>query len=222
MGDVSRLILLSNNYRNSNADPASDIADAFPAATVTGVDLSPIQPNWVPPNCMFEVDDVTLPSTYCHESFDFIHIREMFGSVGDWDELFSQAYKALKPGGFLECAEHSVTPVSDDDTVGPDHVFTRYGTIMTDLSRKRGKEADVWIKLKERMKRAGFVDVVETRTKWPMNGWSSDPKMRELGRWNRLRITQGIEGFAMRMLTTFGGVCLKSMRLGVETDLRFI
>jgi hypothetical protein len=63
----------------------------------------------------------------------------MFGSVGDWDKLFSEAYQALKAGGFLECAEHSVTPVSDDDTVGPDHVFTRYGTIMNDLARKRGR-----------------------------------------------------------------------------------
>ncbi|KAE9378337.1 S-adenosyl-L-methionine-dependent methyltransferase [Stipitochalara longipes BDJ] len=184
---------------------AIDIADAFPSAIVRGIDLSPIQPGWVPPNCIFEVDDVTLPWTFPPESFDFIHIREMFGSIGDWDKLFREAYQALKPGAFLECAEHSVTPVSDDGTVGPDHVFTRYGTIMNELARKRGKEFDVWVTVKDRMKRAGFVDVVETRTKWPMNGWSSDPKMRELGRWNQLRITQGIEGFAMRMLTTSGG-----------------
>jgi hypothetical protein len=42
-----------------------------------------------------------------------------------------------------------------------------------------------------------------------MNGWSSDPKMRELGKWNQLRVTQGIEGFALRMLTAIGGVCLR-------------
>jgi hypothetical protein len=132
----------------------------------------------------------------------------MFGSIGDWDKLFSEAYQALKPGGFLECVEHSVTPVSDDGTVGPDHVYTRYGTIMNDLAKKRGKEFDIWIRIKELMTRAGFVDVVETRTKWPMNRWSSNLKMKELGRWNQLRITQGIEGFAMRMLTTSGGVCV--------------
>ncbi|KAE8441212.1 hypothetical protein EG329_005612 [Mollisiaceae sp. DMI_Dod_QoI] len=184
---------------------AIDMADAFPSATVTGIDLSPTQPTWIPPNCIFEVDDATLPWTFRPDSFDFIHIREMFGSVGNWDELFRQAYQTLKPGGFLECAEHSVTPVSDDGTVGPEHVFTRYGAIMTDLARKRGKEMDIWIRIKELMERAGFVDVVETRMKWPMNGWSSDPKMRDLGRWNQLRVTQGIEGFAMRMLTTVGG-----------------
>jgi hypothetical protein len=55
------------------------------------------------------------------------------------------------------------------------------------------------------MKRAGFVEMVETRTKWPMSEWSSDPKMKGLGRWNQLRITQGIERCAVRMLTTIGG-----------------
>jgi SAM-dependent methyltransferase len=200
---------LQNNIVLSSVDLTSDVADTIPSATITGIDLSPIQPDWVPPNCIFEVDDVTLPWTFPPESFDFIHIREMFGSVGDWNELFSQAYRALKPGGFLECAEHSATPVSDDGTVGPDHVYTRYGTMMTDLSRKRGKQLDIWSSLKERVKDAGFLDVVETRAKWPMNGWSSDPKMRELGRWNQLRVTQGIEGFAMRVLTTIGGVCLR-------------
>ncbi|CZR66046.1 uncharacterized protein PAC_15947 [Phialocephala subalpina] len=203
MGHVSRSTL--GRYFRSTDSAASDMADAFPSATVRGIDLSPIQPQWVPPNCIFELDDATLPWTFRPESYDFIHIREMFGSVGDWDELFSQAYQTLKPDGYLECAEHSVTPVSDDNTVGPDHVFTRYGTIMTDLSRKRGKDIDIWNKLKISMERAGFVDVVETRAKWPMNGWSSDSKMKELGKWNQLRVTQGIEGFAMRMLTTVGG-----------------
>jgi hypothetical protein len=96
--------------------------------------------------------------------------------------------------------------VSDDDSVGPDHVYTTYGRIMEDLARERGKEFDCWKKSKKRMEEAGFVDVQEIRMKWPMGGWSSDPKLRELGNWNRARIELGIEGFAMRMLTTVGDV----------------
>jgi SAM-dependent methyltransferase len=184
------------------------MADAFPSAKVIGTDLSPIQPEWVPPNCIFEVDDALLPWTFPPASFDLVHIREMFGSVEDWDELYRQAYQALKPGGWLEAAEHSVTPVSDDGTVGPDHVYTRYGAVMNEMGRKRGKEFDIWSQVKECMERQGFVDVVEKRMKWPMNGWSSDPKMKDIGRWNALRVHQGIEGFALRLLTNIGGVCI--------------
>jgi len=36
---------------------AIDFATEFPAANVVGTDLSPIQPEFVPPNCHFEVDD---------------------------------------------------------------------------------------------------------------------------------------------------------------------
>ena len=36
---------------------AIDAADRYPSALVTGTDLSPIQPSWVPPNCKFEIDD---------------------------------------------------------------------------------------------------------------------------------------------------------------------
>ncbi|KAI9745843.1 MAG: hypothetical protein M1818_000524 [Claussenomyces sp. TS43310] len=184
---------------------AIDMADKYPSAKVIGVDLSATQPDWIAPNCTFQVDDVTLPWTHRPSSYDFVHIREMFGSIGDWDAFFGEAYKTLKPGGWLENAEHSVLPVADDGTVGPDHVFTKYGELMSELAGKLGKEFEVWQHSKDRMINAGFVDVVERRGKWPMRGWGKDPKMRELGRWNQLRVSQGIEGFALRMFTTVGG-----------------
>ncbi|KAL8866257.1 MAG: hypothetical protein Q9174_006408, partial [Haloplaca sp. 1 TL-2023] len=84
---------------------AIEMADSFPDTQVVGTDLSPTQPNWVPPNCVFEVDDVTMEWTYRKDSFDFIHSREMFGSIADWDEYFKQCYLHLKPGGWVEALE---------------------------------------------------------------------------------------------------------------------
>ncbi|KAK1479787.1 methyltransferase domain-containing protein [Colletotrichum tamarilloi] len=40
---------------------ATEMGDFFPNAEVTGIDLSPIQPSWVPPNVKVEVDDVESP-----------------------------------------------------------------------------------------------------------------------------------------------------------------
>ncbi|KAL7274176.1 hypothetical protein RUND412_002936 [Rhizina undulata] len=78
---------------------AIEIADQFPSAKVIGVDLSPIQPTWVPPNLTFEVDDIEEDWPYQDNSFDFIHIRTMVGYVYDWPRLYKQAFRALKPGG---------------------------------------------------------------------------------------------------------------------------
>lgn len=69
-----------------------DFADEYPKTTVLGTDLSPIQPSMVPPNCIFEVDDARDEWTYPNDYFDFIHIRSLFGSIGDWPELYKQAY----------------------------------------------------------------------------------------------------------------------------------
>ncbi|EXA29949.1 hypothetical protein FOVG_18627 [Fusarium oxysporum f. sp. pisi HDV247] len=38
---------------------AIDFADQYPNAEVIGTDLSPIQPDWVPPNVRFELEDAT-------------------------------------------------------------------------------------------------------------------------------------------------------------------
>lgn len=202
--------------------PPSEMADAYSSAHVIGTDLSPIQPLFIPPNCAFEIEDLNLDWTYPKNHFDFIHVRELFGSVSDWDEFFAQAFAHTKPGGHVEILEHSVWPVSDDDTVGEDSFFTLWGKTVVEMGKKFGKSFTIWEESRERMERAGFVDVVETKYKWPMNGWPSPEhrthgddgeknwrKLRKIGIWNQLRLYNGVEGFMIRLLTVAGGVCLK-------------
>jgi hypothetical protein len=41
---------------------------------VTGIDLSPVQPRWVPPNVHFVIDDIE--DDWVHDNdYDFAHIR---------------------------------------------------------------------------------------------------------------------------------------------------
>jgi hypothetical protein len=169
--------------------------------------LTDLQPDFVPPNCSFEIDDATLEWTYSPDYFDFIHIREMFGSVADWTKLLAQAYRCARPGGWVEIVEHSVRPVSDDGTVGPDHFFTFWGDTVIEAGKVFGKTFEIWKDAKSHMNDAGFEDVQEVYYKWPMNGWcKNDKKMYELGRWNQLRLHDGIEGMMMRLMTTALGV----------------
>jgi len=71
---------------------AMDFADQYPSAQVIGFDLSAIQPGWVPPNLQFEINDACAPDwDYAKNSFDFIHVRAMYGSVADWPAFYQQA-----------------------------------------------------------------------------------------------------------------------------------
>jgi trans-aconitate methyltransferase len=86
---------------------AIDFADEFPSAAVTGNDLSPIQPSWLPSNLRFIVDDLESPRLYKRsEPFDFIHGRAIAGSIKDWPRRYKQIYEHLKPGGWIELQEY--------------------------------------------------------------------------------------------------------------------
>ena len=69
------------------------MGDEYPEAEVQGIDLSPIQPGWIPQNVRFLVDDAEAAWTYPANSLDYVHIRHMTSSIRDWPKLISQAYE---------------------------------------------------------------------------------------------------------------------------------
>lgn len=103
---------------------AIDFADEHPEAQVVGIDLSPIQPAFTPPNLTFYVDDAEDPWTYT-EKFDFIYSRMMTGSIAKWPEFIAQAKEFLNPGGQLELAD-IVFPIDcDDGTLSKDSALMK-------------------------------------------------------------------------------------------------
>ncbi|KAL2784371.1 S-adenosyl-L-methionine-dependent methyltransferase [Aspergillus keveii] len=187
---------------------AMEFADLHPSSTVIGTDLSPIQPSWVPPNVQFEVDDCCDEWIYEKDTFDFIHIRGLYGSVADWDALYKQAYDHIKPGGYIEQVEQSVVPKSDDGSTDGT-IFEQWGKVSLQAGDAFGKSLRIVDESRDRMIKAGFVDVVERRFKVPIGGWPGDPGLKQLGLYNRLQWVEGIEGWCMYLLTTVLGVsCL--------------
>jgi hypothetical protein len=64
----------------------------YPSAEVLGIDIAPTQPDWVPPNCRFELDDMEETWTWQENSFDFIFCRDPILSVRDWPKLIDNIY----------------------------------------------------------------------------------------------------------------------------------
>ncbi|CVK98103.1 related to TAM domain methyltransferase [Fusarium mangiferae] len=185
---------------------AIDFADEFPGCEVTGTDISPIQPSFVPPNLKFEIDDCTLEWTFPPNTFDYIHIRYLVGCIPDWDELFRQAWKALKPGGFLESFEASPSIESDDDTVLPDSAMAQWGGIFIKAAETVGRSFTVIEDgtQKSAMEAAGFQDIQEWNFKCPLNRWPKDPALKEIGGFAQYFSTQDSEGFLTLMADMAG------------------
>ena len=121
--------------------------------------------------------------------------------------LILTCYRHLKPGGWYEQVEYSVHWRADDGSIPEGHVFQRWSDIFVESGEKMGKTFRILDLQKQYVIDAGFENVVEKKYKMPVGPWSSDPKLKEIGRWHLLECFEGIEGWAMALLTRVMGVC---------------
>ena len=122
----------------------------------------------MPPNLRFEIDDCTNEWTWDENSFDFVHIRYLFGAIQDWAELFRQALKVTCPGGWVQSAEAEVIIKSDDDSLPADSAMvTGWNKLYLEANKKSGMS---FLPLTDNLQRkgfeeAGFVDIQEANYK---------------------------------------------------------
>ncbi|KAF4540124.1 Methyltransferase domain-containing protein [Lasiodiplodia theobromae] len=179
---------------------AIEVADKYPDAEVLGNDLSPVQPQWLPPNLKFEVDDVEAPWTYS-KPFDLIFARYLDGAISDWPTLVSNMYNNVRPGGWVELQGFDLHYRTDDGSVKPDAYITKFVETIEQGCAKIGKEFYTGPKLGDWLKNAGFKNVHVDLYKVPSGPWPKDKLMREIGTINLLQALDGMEGFSLRLFT---------------------
>ncbi|KZL79640.1 methyltransferase domain-containing protein, partial [Colletotrichum incanum] len=182
---------------------AIDFADQYPNAEVIGTDISPIQPGWVPANLRFVIDDCLLEWMWPENHFDFVHLRQLYGSIPNWVELYKKAYYHIKPGGWVQNLEVNAGVDSDHVDYPPDHTFQEWNRVFDQGGRKTGRSFTVaqGHTMRDNMKEAGFVDVVEKKFKLPIHGWPKDPRLQQAGLLIQLALEESIEGFGTFLLT---------------------
>lgn len=184
---------------------AIDYAHEHPEAEVIGLDLSPIQPNWVPPNCRFEVDDFELEWTYQKESFDFIHGRNIFPSINDFDAVMKQIYDGLKPGGWFEIGELGWEMFSDDNTLKDDWAPNRCFNLGRAAMEKMKRPVPTAAGLKKLLTDSGFVDVEVKTYKHPMGVWPKNKDLKQAGKLFVVSTETGYHAYHMTLLTRVHG-----------------
>lgn len=200
---------------------AIDFANEHPESDVLGTDLSPIQPEYVPPNCRFEVDDAEDDWVYS-ENFDFIHSRYMAGSISDFPAMFAKCYENLNPGGWIEFQDYYVKlQCVDDSLVGT--ALERWNDYIIEGVKRMGKNALACAKYKTQMVDAGFVDVAEKKVALPGNQWAKGEDQKMLGAMQLENIMDGLHGFSIGLFTKMLGMAAEEVELllvDVRKDLR--
>ncbi|KAL7276562.1 hypothetical protein RUND412_000442 [Rhizina undulata] len=203
---------------------AIDFADLYPSGHVIGVDLSPIQPSWVPPNVTFEVDDIEEIWPYKDNSFDFVHLRNMAGFIYDWPKLYRQAFKALKPGGWIEVQDFCDFFGSDDDSVPETSFMYRWAEEWQKGSLMTGREwKNIAPGIAKALEEVGCVDVEEKLIKFPIGRWPKEKRAKELGIYWRQQCLDGAEAFTLALFTRVLGwekEAVDDFLVGLRADLK--
>ncbi|KAL0781860.1 hypothetical protein CaCOL14_003195 [Colletotrichum acutatum] len=179
---------------------AIEFGEDHPEAEVIGVDLSASQPNFVPPNVRFEIDDIEEPWTFS-EPFDYIHSRMMKGSIRDWQKFLQSSFDNLTPGGYLELNDIDFFPLSDDDTIPKESKLMKAFELCFEALEKMGSPFEEFSRFETLLAEVGFEDIQVQRFKWPTNTWPKDKKHKNLGEWNLENLSPNLDGLLMAPLT---------------------
>lgn len=183
---------------------AIEFANRFPSANVIGTDLSPIQPEFIPSNCQFEVDDLEDQWNY-PQKFDLIHGRAMVTCFKNPATVFKSAFDSLEPGGYFELQDMAIPMRAIDDTLKGTAMEFWADTTMS-AAEKLGRSWKNVEKYSKFMEEAGFVDVTERHFQWPMNPWAKGKHMKILATYWMEDMLRALEGLSMAVLTRAGGM----------------
>ncbi|KJZ68996.1 hypothetical protein HIM_11612 [Hirsutella minnesotensis 3608] len=176
---------------------AVDMADRDPSRIIIGLDISPIQPEFVPPNVHFFVENV---ETEWRETdkYHLVHLRGMSGSIKDWPSLFRKIYQALKPGGVMEAHETLPAVFSKNQNLAPDNPLV---DLMRDLVRAHsqiGQPLDPVSSFRICAEEAGFIDVSEEIVEAPLGNWPEDQQQKDIGEMLASSFKKGLHGLTAK------------------------
>ncbi|KAE8445626.1 hypothetical protein EG329_013260 [Mollisiaceae sp. DMI_Dod_QoI] len=180
---------------------AIDMGDEYPSAEILGIDLSPIQPLWVPPNVKFMVDDFESQWLHGDNYFDYVHGRHLSVAVKNMPKVLKEAYRSMKPGGWIELQDLLHKAHCDDGTMPETYLVQEWlGFVAAGLAAL-GPDLLAAEKNAQYLRDAGFVNVQERIFKVPIGLWPKNKKLKMVGLYGRMMIYDGLEGNSLGPFT---------------------
>ncbi|KAH6874928.1 methyltransferase domain-containing protein [Thelonectria olida] len=170
-------------------------------AVITGLDLSPIQDRYIPPNVGFVIDDIEDTWVDPPGSLDFVFCRNMSTSIRDWKRLFRQAYNAVSPGGWIEVQDLHWAFRCDDGTMPADWAPSILIDKIREGLRAMGIEMFAPTMHVHHAEAVGFTNLNATARRIPVGAWARDSELKDIGRLVRDVLCVGLHGMAIGPLT---------------------
>ncbi|KAI6081856.1 S-adenosyl-L-methionine-dependent methyltransferase [Hypoxylon rubiginosum] len=181
---------------------AIDFATQHPESQVIGTDLSPIQPQFLPENCKFEIDDAEDEWTFS-APFDFIHGRALMSCFDDPAAVVRQGFENLVPGGIMEFQD-ALFPMSYVGEVPTESALYRWNEMMLEGVTKLGRSWSNVKNYRRYFEEAGFENIVEKRFYWPTSPWAKGAYFKTVAAYFQEDMLVGIEAMSLKVLGVLG------------------
>ncbi|KAK8064381.1 hypothetical protein PG994_007019 [Apiospora phragmitis] len=175
----------------------------FPSAEVMGIDLSPIQPVWLPPNVKFLIDDCE-DEWLNGDGWDLVHFRTMSAVLKNVPKMCEQAFANLKPGGWVEWQELHAWMQCDDGTMPPHDPAFDFYKLFQQAFRRIGCDTALAANLDGPLRDAGFTNIQCVVKKIPVGQWARDKKLRLAGWYLRTAIHEVLPALCGKPLSVLG------------------
>jgi len=140
---------------------AVEVADEYPQSQVQGIDISPVQPLYVPDNCSFILENFLSGSSFHDEKFDLIQSRCIGAGIADnkWSKYISEIWRITKPGGWLQLVEMDFIPICDGGEMPS--ALRKWTNIVSRVLEEKYEITShaVLGRLREQLQNAGFISI---------------------------------------------------------------
>lgn len=199
---------------------AIEMAKVYPNAYVLGFDISAIQPDLCPPNCVFKAPfDYELPWLIGEGQWDVIHMRMGCSSVTNWPGLYRKIFDHLRCGGWFEQVEVNFEPQRNYRPSENGSLWFWYQSLKTATERSKRvialppEQALGWLR------EAGFIDVGYEEVVLPLTPDIQPVYGRTAARWYRTAFAESVRPLCMAPFARVYGWTLEKIQSGMDAAL---
>jgi ubiquinone/menaquinone biosynthesis C-methylase UbiE len=154
---------------------AIEVADTFPSSQVYGIDISPVQPLYVPENCTFFLENVLNGLSFHDHQFDLVQSRCIGAGIRDgrWVEFMEEVWRVVRPGGWVQFIEIDPVRECDDGSMPSDSPVGMFERIVERVMKEKYRTTmhGVGHKLARHVAEAGFININCLKIKSPLGKW---------------------------------------------------
>jgi ubiquinone/menaquinone biosynthesis C-methylase UbiE len=155
---------------------AIEVADNYPQTRVYGIDISPVQPVYVPDNCCFYLENALEGLSFHDEKFGLVQSRCLGAGIPDrlWSSYIREIWRVTKPGGWVQLIEIDPVRYCDDGSMPSESALSKYEKIVEEVMKEKYQITihGTGPKLARHAQNAGFVNINLVNNKVPLGKWN--------------------------------------------------